>query len=33
MYALMMFVLVIATIMNGALHVWEQRLLKRRTRA
>jgi NitT/TauT family transport system permease protein len=33
MYALMMFVLVVATIMNGALHVWEQRLLKRRTRA
>ena len=33
MYALMMFVLVIATVMNGALHVWEQRLLKRRTRA
>jgi NitT/TauT family transport system permease protein len=33
MYALMMFVLVIATVMNGALHVWEQRLLNRRTRA
>jgi NitT/TauT family transport system permease protein len=33
MYALMMFVLVIATAMNGALHVWEQHLLKRRTRA
>jgi NitT/TauT family transport system permease protein len=33
MYALMMFVLVIAMVMNGALHVWEQRLLKRRTRA
>lgn len=33
MYALMMFVLVIATVMNGALHVWEQHLLKRRTRA
>jgi NitT/TauT family transport system permease protein len=33
MYALMMFVLVIATVMNGALHVWEQHLLKRRMRA
>ena len=33
MYALMMFVLIIAIIMNGLLHVWEQRLLRRRTRA
>jgi NitT/TauT family transport system permease protein len=33
MYALMMFVLVVATVMNGALHVWEQHLLKRRARA
>jgi NitT/TauT family transport system permease protein len=33
MYALMMFVLVVATVMNGALHVWEQHMLKRRTRA
>ena len=33
MYALMMFVLVVATVINGVLHVWEQRLLKRRTRA
>jgi NitT/TauT family transport system permease protein len=33
MYALMMFVLVVATVMNGALHVWEQRMLKRRSRA
>jgi NitT/TauT family transport system permease protein len=33
MYALMMFVLVVATVMNGALHVWEQHLLKRRTRS
>jgi len=32
MYALMMFVLVIATIMNGALHVFEQRMMRRRTR-
>ncbi len=33
MYALMLFVLVIATVMNMALHMWEQRLLRRRTRA
>ncbi len=33
MYALMMFVLVIATVMNGALHVFEQRMLRRRARA
>jgi NitT/TauT family transport system permease protein len=33
MYALMLFVLVIATVMNMALHMWEQRLLKRRARA
>jgi NitT/TauT family transport system permease protein len=33
MYALMMFVLVIAVVMNGALHVWEQRILKKRARA
>ena len=33
MYALMLFVIVIATVVNGGLHVWEQRLLKRRQRA
>jgi len=33
MYALMMFVLVIAIVMNGALHVWEQRMLRKRARA
>jgi NitT/TauT family transport system permease protein len=33
MYALMMFVLVIVTVINGVLHVWEQRLLKKRARA
>ena len=33
MYALMMFVLLIAVVMNGALHVWEQRMLKKRARA
>lgn len=33
MYALMMFVLVIAVVMNGALHVWEQHMLKKRARA
>jgi NitT/TauT family transport system permease protein len=33
MYALMMFVLVVVTVMNAALHMWEQRLLKRRARA
>jgi len=33
MYALMMFVLVIATVMNGALHVWEQHMMRRRTRS
>ena len=33
MYALMMFVLFIAVVMNGALHVWEQRMLKKRARA
>jgi NitT/TauT family transport system permease protein len=33
MYALMMFVLVIVTIINGVLHVWEQRMLNRRARA
>src|SRR5947199_10873541 len=33
MYALMMFVLVIVTIINAVLHVWEQRLLTRRARA
>jgi hypothetical protein len=30
MYALMMFVLVIVTIVNGVLHVLEQRMLARR---
>ncbi|MGE0521585.1 MAG: ABC transporter permease [Variibacter sp.] len=33
MYALMMFVLVVVTVMNAILHMWEQRLLKRRARA
>ena len=33
MYALMMFVLVIAVVMNGALHAWEQHMLKKRARA
>lgn len=33
MYALMMFVLVIATVINGVLHVLEQRMLRRRARA
>jgi NitT/TauT family transport system permease protein len=33
MYALMMFVLVIAVVMNGALHVWEQHMSRKRTRA
>jgi NitT/TauT family transport system permease protein len=33
MYALMFFVLLIVTVMNTALHVWEQRLLRRRARA
>jgi len=33
MYALMMFVLLIAIVMNGVLHVWEQRMLKKRARA
>lgn len=32
MYALMMFVLVAVTVINGVLHVWEQRLLKKRAR-
>ncbi|MBX6366457.1 MAG: ABC transporter permease [Rhodospirillales bacterium] len=32
MYALMLFVLLIVTVMNMALHLWEQRLLKRRSR-
>jgi NitT/TauT family transport system permease protein len=32
MYALMFFVLAIVTLMNTALHVWEQRLLRRRAR-
>src|SRR6476661_11082209 len=30
MYALMMFVLVIAVAMNGALHVWEQHMSRKR---
>ena len=33
MYALMLFVLAVATVMNMGLHVWEQRLLRRRARA
>lgn len=33
MYALMMFVLVTVAIINAALHVWEQRLIKRRARS
>ena len=33
MYALMLFVIVVATVINGALHMWEQRLMKRRARS
>jgi hypothetical protein len=33
MYALMLFVLIVVTGLNAALHVWEQRLLRRRGRA
>lgn len=33
MYALVLFVLVLVTVMNTALHLWEQRLLRRRRRA
>lgn len=33
MYAVMMFVLVIVTAINGVLHIWEQRMLKKRARA
>lgn len=32
MYALMLFVLLLATTLNMALHIWERRLLRRRTR-
>jgi NitT/TauT family transport system permease protein len=32
MYALMLFVLVLVTVMNTALHMWEQRLIRRRIR-
>jgi NitT/TauT family transport system permease protein len=32
MYALMLFVLVLVTLMNTGLHLWEQRLLRRRVR-
>ena len=33
MYGLMLFVLLVATAMNSLLHMWEQRLLRRGTRA
>ena len=33
MYALMLFVLALAVLLNAALHLWEQRLLRRRRRA
>lgn len=33
MYALMLFVLLLAAAMNGGLHMWEQRLLRRRGRS
>src|SRR5208282_1539957 len=33
MYALMLFVLALAVLLNAALHLWEQRLLQRRRRA
>ena len=33
MYGLMLFVLLVATAMNSLLHMWEQRLLRRRSRA
>ena len=32
MYALMLFVIVLAVALNAALHAWEQRLLRRRER-
>jgi NitT/TauT family transport system permease protein len=32
MYSLMLFVLIVVTVMNTALHMWEQRLLRRRIR-
>ena len=32
MYALMMFVLIVVTVVNARAHVWEQRLLRRRGR-
>jgi NitT/TauT family transport system permease protein len=32
MYSLMLFVLLVVTVMNTALHMWEQRLLRRRIR-
>ncbi|MBS0560926.1 MAG: ABC transporter permease subunit [Proteobacteria bacterium] len=33
MYGLLLFVLMMAVVLNGALYVWETRLLRRRTRA
>jgi NitT/TauT family transport system permease protein len=33
MYELMLFVLFIAVVMNGALHLWEQHMLRKRARA
>jgi len=33
MYALMLFVVILAAALNSALHVWEQRLVARRRRA
>ena len=33
MYGLMLFVLLVVTIMNTVLHMWEQRVLRRRSRA
>jgi NitT/TauT family transport system permease protein len=32
MYSLMLFVLVLVTVMNTVLHMWEQRLIRRRFR-
>ena len=33
MYALMLFVIVLAVLLNAALHLWEQRVIARRRRA
>jgi NitT/TauT family transport system permease protein len=33
MYALMLFVLIVAIVINAVLYTWEQRILRRRGRA